>query len=119
MHGGRRLVGDDVTGERAATLAPPCAIDAQVADERDEPRDDRAPLGGVLRSSVGHGDERVVDDVLGLGAVAQDAEGDREEDRRVAIVQRADGSRVPLADAPEELAVRRRRARVTRAAVCT
>ena len=41
-------------GKRTTTLATPRAIDAQIPDERDEPRGNAAALGGVLRRAFVH-----------------------------------------------------------------
>ena len=72
----RGFVTHRIAKERAAAVATPRTVDAEVSDERDEPGRDRAAVGNVLARAVAHDDERVVDDVLRLGAVAHDAYGE-------------------------------------------
>ena len=99
---------DDFAREGAATIAATRTVDAQVAHEGHEPRDDGASLGHVLPRAIRDGDERVVQDVLRLGTIAQDAKGDGQERRRVAIVQGADRGHVAPGDPLDELDVGRR-----------
>ena len=93
-----RLVREDVARERAAAIAAAGPIDRQVAHQRDEPRRDRAALGGVLPGPLAHRQERVVQHVLRLRPVAHDAQRQRGEHGDVAVVELPDGVTIARAD---------------------
>lgn len=104
--GDDRLVGKHAIHDCAATGATPRLVDAEVADQRDDPAHDRSALGGILFCVTADDDERVVDDVLRTGPVAQDAESDGQESRRVPVIQETDRISVASLDALEQLDIR-------------
>jgi hypothetical protein len=96
---------DDLVGDRAPPLAATRAVDRRVSHERDEPRDDRALVALVLPRALVQRHEGVVEHVLGLGSIAEDAERDREENRGMTVVEGGDGARISPTDPLHELRV--------------
>ncbi len=101
-----RLVRHDLALDLAAALTATHAIDARVAHEGDEPSGDTAARFDVLLGALGQGHEGVVHGVLRLGAIAQDAEREGEEDGRVPVVQRTYGLAVALGYRADEIRIR-------------
>ena len=102
--GGRLVEGEIETGSAAAAAEP---VDGAVMDDRADPGAQAPPLRPVGGRAPPDREERLLDDVLGGTGVAEDAQGEREGEPPVPVVEHLDPLRRGLSNQVDDPFVRR------------